>query len=109
MTERLTEMFLHKGKLFACDHGVLQDRRSGGFCGCTLKCSVPERQKKASDQVAWDKHSLERTLSCNAERPTASWEHAQQHLQPLLSTIKELLGHAGLTKGVVIPFVVGDS
>ncbi|KAK2521042.1 Insig1 [Columba guinea] len=62
-----------------------------------------ERYKKASDQVAWDNHSLEKTLSCNAERPTANCEHVQQYLQPFLSITKELLGHKRLNKEAVIP------
>lgn len=42
-------------------------------------------------------------MFCNVERSTANWEHAQQYLQPFLPITKELLGHAGLNKGVVIP------
>lgn len=64
---------------------------------------------KASDQVAWDNHSLEKTLSCNAERPRANWEHVQQYLQPFLSITKELLGHTRLNKEAVIPLWGGDS
>lgn len=83
--------------------------RRGKFFPPFLSSLPPGRKSHvpALQKLAWDNHSLERALSCNAERPTANWEHAQQYLQPFLSITKELLGHTGLNKGVVIPFLGG--
>lgn len=102
MRERPIEMFLQKYELFAHDHEVLQHKVWWLFW-LRFELQRTERRKKASDQVAWDNHSLEKTLSCNAERPSANWEHVQQYLQPFLSITKELLGYTRLNKEAVIP------